>query len=213
MNKQDRQKDVEAFKEKAGKAAMLKEDVELLDFVVLIRELTWILGRPARIGNIGEYLASRIFDIDLEEKENNPGSDGKFNSGRLAGDSVNVKIYGRRTNILDICKDKDKLPDHYLVLAGPKDSPAVSRGTANPWCIDEVFLFEARPLLDRLEERGVKIGIATSVIEEEWRKARIYPVSQNPSMQLSKDQQEVLRLFGSANNEAGATSSSGKDGR
>lgn len=49
------------------------------------------------------------------------------------------------------------------------------RRHARPWLIEEVFLFEARPLLERLKARGLKIGVATSVRQAEWEEARIYP--------------------------------------
>jgi hypothetical protein len=57
----------------------------LARFSELVRErnrieegITGIIGRPAQIGHIGEYLASVIFGIDLEESATNPGYDGKF---------------------------------------------------------------------------------------------------------------------------------------
>ena len=58
------------------------------------------------------------------------------------------------------------VPDYYLVLTGPKSMATNSNDATRPWGIDEVFLFEAEPLIDRLRDRGVKIGVATSVREE-----------------------------------------------
>ena len=43
--------------------------------------ITRIVGRPAQLGHIGEYIASRIFDIELEQDAAHRGSDGQFRSG------------------------------------------------------------------------------------------------------------------------------------
>ena len=75
-----------------------------------------IIGRPAERGHIGEYIASRIFDIALEQSAVHRGSDGRFKSGPLAGKSVNIKMYGNREGIFDI--KPECLPDYYLVQAG-----------------------------------------------------------------------------------------------
>ena len=166
-----------------------------------------IIGRPAERGHIGEYVAGRIFDIELEESANNPGIDGYFRSGKLAGKSVNIKTYGKRESLLDI--RMDNLPNYYLVLTGPKTAAGSSKGTVRPWVIDEVFLFEAKPLVEELRRNNVKnIGTATSVKQYYWDRARIYPVSSNspmrlslnsvssnPPLQLSESQQDWIRLF------------------
>ena len=46
--------------------------------------ITGIVGRPAQLGHIGEYIASRIFDIELEQDAAHRGSDGQFRSGPFA---------------------------------------------------------------------------------------------------------------------------------
>ena len=156
-------------------------------------EITRIIDRPAQIGHIGEYIASRVFDIVLERSAVNPGSDGRFSSGPLAGKSINVKMYGKREGLLDI--RPEYLPDYFLVLTGPKSTAIDSKGRPRPWGVNEVFLFEAQPLIDRLRDRGVKLGVATSVREVEWKAARIYPVSSGSPLTLTQAQQDAIRLF------------------
>ena len=102
-------------------------------------------------------------------------------------------MYGKREGILDI--RSEYLPDYFLVLTGPKSSAADSHGTTRPWVINEVFLFEARPLIDRLVTRGVKLGAATSVRAAEWEDARIYPVTSGAPLKLTRVQEDEIRLF------------------
>lgn len=58
-----------------------------------------------------------------------------------------------------------------------------------------MFLFEARPLIKRLEERRVKIGIATSIKKDEWDRARIHPTSPTAALELTMAQQTALGIF------------------
>ena len=152
-----------------------------------------IIGRAAERGHIGEYIASLIFDIALEDSANRPGIDGFFRSDPLTGKSVNIKTYGKRETILDI--QPKYIPDYYLVLAGPNTAAASLKGTIRPWVIDEVFLFEAKPLVRELLNNKLRIGTATSLRNLYWERARIYPVSSNSPLQLSKSQQNWIRLF------------------
>ena len=156
-------------------------------------QIASVIGRPAHPGHIGEFVASRVFDIELSESAVTKGIDGHFTSGSLAGQSVNVKKYSLDQYILDI--RLDALPDYYLVLAGPKSSAGSSRGTSQPWTIVSVFLFEATSLMKSLQERGVKIGVATSVRQQLWREAEIYPSANNPALPLTTAQVEALKLF------------------
>ena len=156
-------------------------------------EITKIIERPAQLGHVGEYVGSRIFDIVLEESANQQGIDGYFNSGSLAEKSVNIKTYGKREGILDI--QPEFLPDYYLVLTGPKSTATSSKGSTRPWVINEIFLFEAKPLIARLKKRGIKTGTATSVREIEWKDAQIYPESSNSPLKLTKAQKSNIRLF------------------
>ena len=92
--------------------------------------ITGIVGRPAQLGHIGEYIASRIFDIELKQDATHRGSDGHFRSGQLAGKSVDVKFYAKREGVLDI--KRKHLPDYYLVLAGPSLRPHLQRDQPVP---------------------------------------------------------------------------------
>ena len=155
--------------------------------------ITQVIGRPAQLGHVGEYIAGRIFDVVLEQSAVHAGSDGRFRAGSLAGKSVNIKMYGKREGLLDV--RLEYVPDYYLVLTGPKSKAMNSNDATRPWGIDEVILFEAESLIDRLRDRDVKIGVATSVREEEWESARIYPVSSNSPLEISQNQQDGIRLF------------------
>ncbi len=81
---------------------------------LLEREITALVGRPAEIGHIGEYIASRVFHIALEESASHKSIDGRFRDGPLKDRTVNIKWYARREGLLDITPDA--LPDCYLVL-------------------------------------------------------------------------------------------------
>ena len=83
------------------------------------KQMTSIIGRPGMIGHIGEYIASKVFDITLVESANSKGIDGVFNSGNLIGRSVNIKWYTKDQRMLDI--NPNGLPDYYLVLTGHED--------------------------------------------------------------------------------------------
>jgi len=153
-----------------------------------------ITGRPATIGHTGEYIASRIFDIELEESASAKAIDGRFRSGKLAGRTVNIKWYGKLEYMLDITPDE--LPDFYLVMTGPKNQGAASRGGIRPWVISHVFLFKAEELVRELRARGVKIGTATSVVKHEWEAAEIYPNQRNLGFRPTEDQMAQLLAFG-----------------
>jgi len=175
-------------------------DAQIRELATLISErnavaerITNVIGRPAQIGHVGEYIASRVFDIQLEESATAKGIDGRFRSGPLAGKTVNIKFYAKREGLLDI--RPDAVPGYYLVLAGPRATAMTSRGEARPWHIDGVFLFAGEEILDHLRSRGVKIGIATSVIAEQWNHAEIYPASRNRALSLTDEQREMLQLF------------------
>jgi hypothetical protein len=156
-------------------------------------EIAKIINRPALNSHIGEYIASQIFDISLNTSANVKGMDGLFKSGSLRDKSVNVKLYGKKENILDI--SPGNLADYYLVISGDTGDLLSSRGKTRPLNISQVFLFNMNELLSRLRASGVKIGIATSIRKSEWEKAMLYPVKKNMELVLSKEQVELLRLF------------------
>ena len=51
----------------------------------MAKSITTLVGRPALIGHLGEYIASRIFDIELEPTAVSKGVDGRFTKGKLSG--------------------------------------------------------------------------------------------------------------------------------
>ena len=93
---------------------------------ILEREISEIIGRPAHSGHVGEFVASRIFNIELIESASNAGFDGRFSRSELAGRTVNVKKYSRNDGLLDIVM-KDA-PDFYLVLTGPEGTGRYIKG-------------------------------------------------------------------------------------
>jgi Family of unknown function (DUF6998) len=173
---------------------------ELTELARLIRiknsidgRIAKIVGRPALIGHVGEYMAARIFGIELHRSASARGSDGVFKTGPLTGKTVNIKWYTTSDNLLDLSPSGGA--DYYLVLAGPSTQGVSSRGTERPWMIDSVYLFESSDLMDKLRVREVKIGIATSVRNEVWEAAEIYPRSKG-ILQLNEEQRKLLELFG-----------------
>ena len=158
------------------------------------REIARIIGRPAHSGHIGEFVAAEIFDIELQESAVHKGEDGCFASGPLVGRSVNVKKSSVDEGLLNI--RPDALPDFFLVLTGPRTAPASSRGTTQPWTIEQVFLFEASPLVEKLRERGIRIGVASSVRRHLWDDAEVYPSPNNPALRLTPEQISMIEMFG-----------------
>lgn len=156
-------------------------------------EIAAITQRPAIIGHVGEYIASRVFDLELPVSATTKGWDGRFRTGPLVGRTVNVKWYAKLEGVLDI--RQDSLPEFFLVLTGPRSLAASSRGMTRPWLINHVFLFEASLLVQALAERGLKIGVATSVRREYWHAAEVYPEVQCPYYRLSDEQRVLLDLF------------------
>ena len=156
-------------------------------------EIAGIIGRPALNGHIGEFIASKIFRIKLEASATSKGIDGFFIEGSLKGKSVNVKLYGKKENIMDI--SAGTIADYYLVLAGEDGDLSSSKGKTRPLIISQVFLFNMRKLMPVLRERGVRIGIATSVRKKDWNEAMIYPVQRNREIVIGDESIKLLQLF------------------
>jgi len=156
-------------------------------------EITRIINRPAQIGHIGEFIASKVFDVELCESAVEKGIDGAFRSGPLAGKTVNVKFYGKREGLLDI--NPDGIPDYYLVLCGPTTTEMRSVGKTRPWVITSVYLFDGPALVEKLKVRGVKLGVATSVAKVYWDDAEWYPRPAPGIPALNSGQSAMLKLF------------------
>jgi len=157
------------------------------------KSISKIIGRPALSSHIGEYIASNIFNIELEESATSKGIDGRFTEGPLKGKTVNIKIYGKREGFLDI--SLGNLADYYLVLTGPKTTPKSSKGETRPIVISNVYLFNMVKLLKELRKRKLKIGIATSVANQYWKEAEINPVNMNREYSITESQRDQIKLF------------------
>jgi hypothetical protein len=143
-------------------------------------ELARLIRRPMTSGHLGEWITAQVFDIELEASAVAAGIDGRFRSGPLQGRTVNIKWYLKREGMLDTTEST--VLDYYLVLAGPPSAAVSSRGTTRPWCIEAVFLFDARQLRSEQIMRGVKRGVASSVIKQQWTAAEIYPSPTNTQL-------------------------------
>jgi hypothetical protein len=152
-----------------------------------------IIDRPVTAGHLGEWIASQIFDVTLEESAATQGFDGRFRSGTLRGCTVNIKWYMKRTGLLDTTEFPDL--DYYLVLTGPSSPAGSSRGNSRPWWIQAAFLFEARQVRTGQAARGVRSGIASGVIRKHWDAAEIYPQARNPLLTPTPEQVHMLRMF------------------
>ncbi|NPV08443.1 MAG: hypothetical protein HPY83_10860 [Anaerolineae bacterium] len=174
------------------------EDLERLAEVIRARnaietEIAAITGRPAQLGHVGEYMAPRVFGIDLVESASQRSIDGYFRQGPLAGSSVDVKSSTKQDGLLNLSTSAE--PDFYLVLTGSRQAPGPSRGQTRPWTIESVYLFEARELIAALRELGVGLGIATGVRRHLWQRAEPCPVQRNLRPPLSEQQRQFLRRF------------------
>lgn len=155
-----------------------------------------ITRRPVVAGHLGEWIASQLFDIDLEASAVAKAIDGRFTTGPLAGRTVNVKWYGKREGLLDMTEDPSL--DYYLVLTGPKSSAGTSRGLTRPLSIEAVYLFDARALLAYQLGRGAKVGIAASVPAIAWEEAEVYPRTANQLLTVPADAMLLLEMFSTA---------------
>lgn len=151
-----------------------------------------IIGRPALRGHIGEFIASRIFNIQLHESASEKGSDGFFVEGSIAGRSVNIKFYGQHEGLLDM---PNALPNEFLVLTGPKGSATSSLGQVRPICIEYVFLIPGPEALADARSRKVSIGEATSFPKAFWDEHEVYPASRSNELVLTQEQMRLLKLF------------------
>ncbi len=156
-------------------------------------EIAAIIQRPMTAGHLGEWIASLIFDIELEESATNTAFDGRFRVGPLQGRTVNVKWYLKQEGVLDTSSSATL--DYYLVLTGPRSAAGPSRGGTRPWCVRAVYLFDARRLHDEQDARGVRTGTASSVLRRQWDEAEIYPRNCNPLLRVSPHQVELLELL------------------
>ena len=164
---------------------------------VVDAEVARLLNKPALPGHFGEFVASRVFDIELHPNAAHPGSDGVFRGGELEGKSVNIKYYPKHDRLLDMNREGEAGPDYYLVMTGPEEVAGPSFGKTRPWVIESVFLFDATDLVFKLRERSSKkkIGVATYVPADLWREARIYWNAEPRLLKVTETRRRRLALF------------------
>jgi len=176
-----------------------KSDIELVAGLlkernVLDAQLARLIGRPPLAGHVGEWIAARVFGIELEASATNRGWDGRFTTpASMAGKTVDVKLYAKNEGLLDIATSHR--PDFYLVLAGPRSAAASSRFGVRPFSIENVYLFDADWLHEYQTKRGVRVGIASSLPRAIWDANQIYPSADDAVLQLSEEQAALLALF------------------
>lgn len=159
----------------------------------LDKTISDLIGRPAQIGHIGEYIAAKVFEIELHASAVHKGSDGVFKSGDLKGNLVNIKFYAKRENFLDITREH--CCDYYLALTGPRSFTMTSKGGHRPLLISSAYLFHMPSFIEILKQREVKIGIATSTKNADWDESEVYPRPNNSLLRLTPEQRQMLRLF------------------
>lgn len=157
-------------------------------------QIAAVTHRPMASGHLGEWIASQVFDIELEGSAAAAAVDGRFRSGPLQGRTVNVKWYLQREGVLDMTTSD--LLDDYLVMTGPISPATSSHGGTRPWRIEHVYLFDARSLRHDLLSRGLILGIASSIRMQLWMQAEIYPQATNPRLAPTAEQRAALQLFG-----------------
>src|SRR6266571_7525279 len=154
-------------------------------------KIATLIGRPVQAQSVGEYIASVIFGIALEEPAPHKTTDGRFTRGPLAGRTVDVQWRTKHDGILHL--KTDPLPDYYLVFVGSKEVTAL-HSLSIPWVIESVHLFHSAELLNALRERGVQFGTGTSITGPLWERAEIYPVQRNHQLILSEEEKNMLAL-------------------
>jgi hypothetical protein len=148
------------------------------------------------IGNIGEYIASKVFDIKLNQSRSEKGHDGFFQK-ELVNKKVNVKCYLSFDRT--IAMKPLTHPDYYLVLEAKLETQKSS--VERPFIIKSIYLFNAEELVSELQQRlerknkTLKLNEATYVQKDLWEAAEIYPNQRNTDLPMTKKRQEFLNYF------------------
>lgn len=156
-----------------------------------------LMARQALPGPFGEFVAAMVFGIGLCRAANQKAFDGMFRGDALDGKTVNIKYKTRHDRLLNMKKEGEAGPDFYLVMTGPKKKAKPPLGETRLWVIESVFLFDAAALVSELRKRNPrkKIGVATGVPVDLWKKAMIYPNGVSPLLKVTDDQRDRLALF------------------
>ena len=178
------------------------KDLEKLSTLIkkwnrLEREISAIIERPGTISNVGEYIASKVFDIVLERSRTRQAYDGVFGNGLLKGLRVNVKISRERESFID-WRD-DALPDFFLILAGPKRTSRRKTGESRPVRIASAYLFRVKETRAQLISREVNLPknrrVQASIAHWQWEAAEVFPNANCDLLVLSSKQRSLLMLF------------------
>jgi hypothetical protein len=182
-----------------GERKTMNELIELSELIkkhnAVDNEISALIDRPALTGHLGEFIASKIFGIKLEESASTKSIDGFFQRDPLKNKSVNIKWFPSHDGLMNFSESPQ--PDYYLVLTGPHRNPGRSRGHSAPWVITKVYLFDAQQLVSMLIENGRKVGTASSVRKHLWEAAEIYPKVNDQLLPLTAEQKQNLALFSS----------------
>ena len=139
----------------------MKDLIHLADLIRIRNFVNASVGRsirgPAETGRIAEFVASEIFDIELEEKFVTKAIDGKFRSPlNLKGATVNIKYRSSSSLRLNLINSDDPSghPDFYLALRGPFVAKSPNSEKVLPFVINSVYLFSATSLIERMKAEG-----------------------------------------------------------
>jgi hypothetical protein len=179
----------EGARESVTAVARLVRERDVID-----GEITRIINRPAVAGHLGEWLASELFDIDLEPPGSAEAFDGRFASGPLATGTVNIEWISRRDEQLD--PDSSRAIDFHLVFTGTRALALTTKGLVRPVRINACYLFDARELEARQAARGATSCAAAGLRAEEWNAAEIFPDRNNPLLTIGPEAHGLLALFG-----------------
>ena len=114
-----------------GRIARMLQERNAID-----EEIAAITGRPMTSGHLGDWDASRIFDIELEPSARRSEYRRRLPLCAAAGRLRQYQWYSKRDGVLD-ATGSERL-DFYLVLTGPPSAAASSQGSTRPWRIDAV---------------------------------------------------------------------------
>jgi hypothetical protein len=185
----------------SGQGAVMKDLIHLADLIRIRNFVNASVGRsirgPAETGRIAEFVASEIFDIELEEKFVTKAIDGKFRSPlNLKGATVNIKYRSSSSLRLNLINSDDPSdhPDFYLALRGPFVAKSPNSEKVLPFVINSVYLFSATSLIERMKAEGY-MTFGPSVKKAYWDESMIYPKQVNPALVLSDEQRATLAHF------------------
>jgi hypothetical protein len=82
-----------------------------------------------------------------------------------------------------------------LIFTERYKAASSSKDGERPFCISNAYLFNEWKLCSALREKGIKVGVATSVRKEHWYEREIYP--ENKMVYNLELTPELVELFSS----------------